>query len=377
MLDAMNRAVIVCALLAACGGDDENGDVRGPFTGEVRRFYLTSLSLPIDNTSTQALGADFDADGKIDNALGTILTSLGVAGDLTPHGPDMIASGAIASYLEIQADDLADDPTVGVTFFGKDGDPATVMGGAIVDGAFLSNRTRTTKVPGAGVARLPVFEDANPVALPIAWVEIDLGSDGAGGYDAVLRGGLPAEQARMVAYAGVLEMMTSNPQGHTVFQRVLDANMDGELTLAEVSDSSLLGLLLRADVAFGDEDHLSFAVGAHFAPTPPTGTPAEPCADRVVDGDETDIDCGGATACPRCTAGAMCTVPEDCQTGGCVGGRCRAATCTDGVRDGFEGDVDCGAGCPKCTDGQRCAANPDCTSNSCTATVGTPGVCVP
>lgn len=372
------RAAILCAVLAACGGGDDGGDIRGPFTGEVHRFYLTSFQLPIDNTSTLALGADFDADGKIDNALGTILTSLGVAGDLTPHGPDMIASGAIASYLEIQADDLDDDPTVGVTFFGKDGDPATVMGGAIVDGAFVSNRTHTTKVPGAGIARLPVFEDANPVALPIAWVEIDLGTDGAGGYDAVLRGGLPADAAAMVAYAGVLEMMTTNPQGHTVFQRVLDANRDGALTLEEVGDSSLLGLLLRSDLTLGGEPHLSFAFGAHFGPAPVSTPPAVPCADRVKDGDETDIDCGGSDpACPRCTAGAMCASPDDCQTGGCTSGRCRLATCTDGVRDGFEGDVDCGAGCPACADGQRCAANPDCTSNSCTASVGTPGVCVP
>lgn len=371
------RWVLLCAMLAACGGDDD-GDIRGPFTGEVHRFYLTSFTLPIDNATTQGLATDFDDDGKIDNALGTILTSLGVAGDLTPHGPDMIASGAIASYIEIQADDLENDPTVGVTFFGKEGDPATVMGGSIEDGAFLSNRTKTTRVPGAGVARLPVFEDANPVELPIAWVEIDLTSDGAGGYDAVLRGGLPAAEAQMVAYAGVLEMMNTNPQGHTVFHRVLDADMNGELTLDEVANSSLLGLLLRPDVKLDGEDHLSFAFGAHFGPARVTTPPAEPCADRIKDGDESDIDCGGTdAACPRCTAGAMCTVPEDCQTGGCTSGRCRAATCTDGVRDGFEGDVDCGAGCPKCINGQRCAASPDCESNSCTASVGTPGVCVP
>lgn len=365
-------------MLAACNGDDDGGDVRGPFTGEVHRFYLTSFQLPIDNTTTQGLGADFDDDGKINNALGTILTSLGVAGDLTPHGPDMIASGAIASYLEIQADDLENDPTAGVTFFGREGDPATVMGGAIVDGTFLSNRTKTTKVPGAGIARLPVFEDANPVILPIEWVEIDLARDGAGGYDAVLRGGLPAEAAAMVAYEGVLEMMVTNPQGHTVFHRVLDLNMDGELTVAEVGDSSLLGLLLRPDIKLGGEDHLSFAFGAHFAPSPVSTPPDAPCGDRVKDGDESDIDCGGTdAACPRCPGGATCTVPEDCQTEGCTGGRCDVATCTDGVRDGFEGDVDCGAACPRCTNGQRCAANPDCTSNSCTASVGTPGVCVP
>lgn len=365
------------AVLAACG-DDDGGDVRGPFTGEVHRFYLTSFALPIDNDSTNALAADLDGDDRTDNALGVVLTSLGVAGDLTDHGPDMIASGAITSYIEIQADDLENDDSAGVTFYGKDGDAATVAGGRITNGAFISNRTRATKVPGAGVAHLPVFEDANPAALPLAWLEIELGTDGAGGYDAVLRGGLPADEATMAAYAGVLEMMTTNPQGHTVFQRVLDENKDGALTIEEVGNSSLLGLLLRPDVKLGGADHLSFAFGAHFGPERVTTPPAQPCADRIKDGDESDIDCGGTdAACPRCTAGAMCTIPEDCQTGGCVSGRCRAATCTDGVRDGFEGDVDCGAGCPKCANGARCAASPDCQSNSCTASVGSPGVCVP
>jgi hypothetical protein len=371
------RWLVLIAMLAGCGGDDD-GDIRGPFTGEVHRFVVTSFELPIDNTSTQAFETDLDGDDKGDNALGTILTALGVAGDLTNHGPDMIASGAIASYIEIQADDLEDDSTVGVTFFGADGDPATVMGGSIKAGAFVSNRSVRTNVPGAGVAHLPVFEDANPVALPLAWVEIDLGTNGAGGYDAVIRGGLPAEETRMVAYEGVLEMMTNNPQGHTVFQRVLDIDKNGELTLAEVGDSSLLGLLLRSDVTLHGEEYLSFAFGMHLAPAKSTTPPAEPCADRSRDGDESDIDCGGTdAACPRCTAGAMCTVPEDCQTGGCTSGRCRAASCTDGVRDGFEGDTDCGAGCPKCVLGARCAASPDCESNSCTATVGSPGTCVP
>ena len=368
----------MAALLAACGDDDGSGDIRGPFTGDVQRFVVDRFELPIDNGTTQAFAVDFDSDGKLDNALGTILTSLGVAGDLTTFGPDMIASGAIASYVEIQADDLVDDPSVGLTYYGREGDAATVIGGAFTAGTFVSNRTKTTKVPGAGIARLPVFEDADPVALPMEWVEAELASDGADGYLLTLRGGLPADETAMIAYAGVLEMMTTNPQGHTVFSRVLDLDKNGELTLEEVAGSSLLGLLLRSDVTFADEPYLSFAFRVHLARMASTAPPTEPCADRVRDGDETDVDCGGtAAACPRCAGGAECVVPSDCQTGGCANGRCVMATCSDGVRDGFEGDVDCGAGCPKCVVGARCAANPDCTSNSCSATVGSPGVCGP
>jgi hypothetical protein len=51
------------------------------------------------------------------------------------------------------------------------------------------------------------------------------------------------------------------------------------------------------------------------------------CADRVLNGAETDIDCGGGT-CQRCATGRVCRANGDCQTGRCVGGVC--ATCVTG-----------------------------------------------
>jgi hypothetical protein len=53
------------------------------------------------------------------------------------------------------------------------------------------------------------------------------------------------------------------------------------------------------------------------------GTPkvcqANSCMDGVTDGGETDVDCGGATACPRCGSGAHCTQGSDCSNGNCNG----------------------------------------------------------
>ncbi|MBL0220945.1 MAG: hypothetical protein IPQ07_44630 [Myxococcales bacterium] len=102
--------------------------------------------------------------------------------------------------------------------------------------------------------------------------------------------------------------------------------------------------------------------------------PVDACTDRVRDGAETDIDCGGGT-CPTCAAGLACTTPADCQTGGCDSGTCRAPTSSDGLRDGFESDVDCGAACPDCAAGQRCGNGDDCVSGRCNATVGSSGTC--
>lgn len=51
------------------------------------------------------------------------------------------------------------------------------------------------------------------------------------------------------------------------------------------------------------------------------------CANKVIDGDETDIDCGGT--CGRCSAGRKCKVAADCASTNCEANRC--ATCPIGM----------------------------------------------
>ncbi|MFZ5438508.1 MAG: hypothetical protein ACOZQL_00800, partial [Myxococcota bacterium] len=45
------------------------------------------------------------------------------------------------------------------------------------------------------------------------------------------------------------------------------------------------------------------------------------CFDGEKNGTETDIDCGGG-ACGRCFDGKACTLPSDCMSALCTGGRC-------------------------------------------------------
>ena len=91
--------------------------------------------------------------------------------------------------------------------------------------------------------------------------------------------------------------------------------------------------------------------------------PGPTCTDRVLNGNETGVDCGGD--CPGCPVGSTCTVPADCQTEMCVGGRCVGGNCTDLAMDGMETDVDCGGGCPPCFTGKTCLAYTDCVSFVC------------
>jgi hypothetical protein len=98
---------------------------------------------------------------------------------------------------------------------------------------------------------------------------------------------------------------------------------------------------------------------------------ASDCQDGLRDDQETDIDCGGAT-CPGCATGQSCKVANDCANKVCNTAKmlCVASTCDDGVLDGTETDVDCGGGCAtKCKQGQSCLSTADCASPAaCDAT---------
>ncbi len=47
---------------------------------------------------------------------------------------------------------------------------------------------------------------------------------------------------------------------------------------------------------------------------------------------------------------------------------CTLPTCSDGLRNGDESDVDCGGACPQCGDAGKCNQNSDCTTGLCDRT---------
>jgi hypothetical protein len=106
-----------------------------------------------------------------------------------------------------------------------------------------------------------------------------------------------------------------------------------------------------------DGDCLSFACDAAT-----TTCVANQCLDHRQDGDETDADCGGGT-CRGCALGQACLLDEDCANQACdtLTLRCISNQCADHRLDGQETDVDCGGGaCGPCFVGQGCHSNFDC-----------------
>ncbi|MEJ7730793.1 MAG: plastocyanin/azurin family copper-binding protein [Polyangiaceae bacterium] len=100
---------------------------------------------------------------------------------------------------------------------------------------------------------------------------------------------------------------------------------------------------------------------------------APSCTDTTKNGTETDVDCGGS--CDPCGPGLDCGVDIDCVGGDCAGGIC-VATCTDATKNGTETDVDCGGACPEgCAVDQACQGNADCQTSLCVADVCVASTC--
>jgi hypothetical protein len=371
-------SVLSAVALAGCfpDGDGAPDDVTGPYSGPIRRYVVDGFTLPTSSTTAREMADDLDGDRSPDNQLGMTFGSLASFKNLTTHAPDMIASNVLASIVQIQADDLAADGTARVWFYGAEGEEAEAVGGTIANGAFVSNRTRTTRVPGRARVHLPVFVDIDPVAFDLHGMEIDLTPDGKGGFDGIIRGAVREEEAKQVAYDGILDMFAARPQDHRLFWFIVEKDFDGVVTYEELSrKGGLLAAMLAADVEIRTregvkEPMLSLAFRVHLSPCEAgrcrVNGGTDQCRNRILDVGvgETDIDCGGS--CGACPGGDRCLVAADCQTGTCTAaGTCALPTCSDGVQDGFEADVDCGGGCAPCGAGKTCDLDVDCLSGQC------------
>ena len=87
------------------------------------------------------------------------------------------------------------------------------------------------------------------------------------------------------------------------------------------------------------------------------------CTDAKKNGDETDIDCGGACGA-TCKDGKDCKDAGDCENNLCAGGKCIG--CFDGIKNNGEAGADCGGPCAlKCPDATPCMKASDCINGQC------------
>lgn len=98
------------------------------------------------------------------------------------------------------------------------------------------------------------------------------------------------------------------------------------------------------------------------------------CGDGQATVDETDDDCGGRT-CEPCTADRKCVTGTDCQSGICTNQVCQPPACTDIAVNGDETDLNCGGKCSPCAQGQHCKLDADCSTKKCAEGVCESTVC--
>ncbi|MFT3695057.1 MAG: hypothetical protein QM831_18105 [Kofleriaceae bacterium] len=333
---------------SSCGG----GDVVGPYGGSVRRFVIDRFDLPTTDDAVTTTGDDLDGDGFVDNALGNMCVQLAANHDLvTADGvAAMRASGFLGTFATIQATDFSDDDTVAVTISYLDDPYTNQIGGTLAHGRYRSNRTATTTHPAFARMYLPMLTDADPFDLTLHDVELDLVPDGDG-YTGTIRGTLDPDDVTRNAGAGLAYMVDTNPRDHRQLAAALDFDHDGFVTADEALHSPIISALTPPDVTIAGTKGFSFGFAIHLAPCAdgecaPT-TAVNTCLDRVKDGDETDIDCGGS--CHPCVGLQGCATGSDCDSGTCEStARCNVPTCTDGIQDGFENGIDCGNNCAAC-----------------------------
>jgi hypothetical protein len=152
--------------------------------------------------------------------------------------------------------------------------------------------------------------------------------------------------------------------------RVLGAGVDDETPGPGGRSGAGGSPSVVAEGGAGGRSVIDAEAGAGGDPLPPC---EERCFDGILNGDETDVDCGGAV-CSQCDPEISC-VPGDCAAPAvCACGLCLMPdeadrcprSCANGIWDGPETDVDCGGEeCAPCQRGQRCRSGSDCESGIC------------
>jgi hypothetical protein len=371
--------LLLGVMAAGCGGVAEQ-DVEGPFTGQTHRFYVTHLALPQQKTD---FAVDLNGDGRFDDQLGNFIGGLSGEGYAQQHVDEVIAA-APPIVVELTSDDpaLRDDATVGVRFVGVAGASADVLGATLHGGLLRSNRVVDGHTGGTTVL-LPTFAHADAAPITLDHFQVNLTANGDGTFNGQLNGAVPADRIVPELWPSFEQLLAAAPSRY--LYGALDTNHDGTITYDEASNAGLVKNILAPDIDLGHPDNANkdhFSLGFAFTLAPcadeacTRAAAAASCFDRVKNGDEADVDCGGT--CGPCGAGAACGQGADCQTQACDSGACRAPSCFDGLRDGIEVDIDCGPGCAPCQNGAHCVDNTDCASGRCATQLTTnEQICAP
>ena len=184
--------------------------------------------------------------------------------------------------------------------------------------------------------------------------------------------GLDATSAAPTTGAGPAGGMDSGTEGGT----------DGDVTTVEAPTSEPESTDTTVGVSDTDPAQPTGSTTTDEPTGTTTSGPPPACGDGTVDPGETcddgnladDDGCTAQCQPATCGDGLVYVGMEECDDGDgdellCTD-QCLLPRCDDGARNGDEVDVDCGGACPECATGQLCGDDDDCAGN-CAG-----GVCV-
>jgi hypothetical protein len=237
-----------------------------PTTGAMQRFVIDDVSLPTTEDEATAAGSDLDGNGAIDNEIGNVIEALSTVEDVRDDASvrSLIDHGAVPSSIEIfDANGDADGAVIGLAFFGRQTDEPSVLRGTALGSGFATDGLQATTT----TVVLPVFLDADPTPIPLAFAQYQLVPD-ATGFELGIQGMAEPVQTAEAACTSLLQMITADPAQFTGVVASLDGNGDGKVTQAECLASSAIKSLLSPDVEGPDRQHyVSVGIDVHvFAP---------------------------------------------------------------------------------------------------------------
>ena len=286
------------------GGVDGGRDQLPPITtilcnGDCRDLVVSRLVLPTAATSA-TLGLDLDGDGKVDNALGSILGTLATVSPSTntQHQLDeSVFGGSVLLLLRIQASDFVNTSQAVAQVWRGAGEScctnpddlpqckaqaladcfggshtfqlhltspsSAILGGTISAGAVRlgpSALTLTLQLSGASTLDL---------ALRSVYVMGQLGSSGVS--HGVIAGVVPRTEIDGKLIPMMATMLndtltdpTASQSTRDTIRNLFDANHDGLVDLTEVQSNGLVKTLLAGDVDVDHDGSAELSLGLGF-----------------------------------------------------------------------------------------------------------------
>jgi hypothetical protein len=299
----MRRLSLLILMLCGCGGAKSvPADVIPNWPGaKPHRFYVASITMP---SSSQDFAVDLDGDGKPDHKLANALDELIATNDNNTFVDEIVAARAINAMVDIYSIDpqLGEDAHAGVRWIGDAGSMGNLVtigdlaGGVLHGGTLSTNEVRYTQHPVGGWLALPLFSSADPTEMWLQSWQMELMRQADGSFAAQLQGVVRTADLGPAAYVGFLQMMRGDGEPDLLF---FDSDNDGTVSLSEFETG--FGSFLSADV-HSTPPGLSVSFAMRLLPCQDDkctrSLPAPTCHDRVMNGDELGVDCGGSVCGP-------------------------------------------------------------------------------